>query len=202
MSILFTDNFNRDDGGLGGNYSTVSGDGSLTIFGNQLGWPGGGINVDYNNTVSWPNNQYAQLVMTTPSTTTDEGFGPAIRVNAGGDMYFAQSNTHEIRLYKRVSGSFTQLGSDGPAVAANDVIYIQANGTSLLVKQNGTTVIGPVTDSGVSSGSAGIWLATGDTNSRADDFEGGDISSAFQPDEDLWLPPFYVPENPSRLIFS
>jgi hypothetical protein len=91
-------------------------------------------------------------------------------------MYFAQTNTHETRLYKVVGGSFTQLGTDAAACSSGQTLRITCNGTAISVSVNGSTVIGPVTDSGIASGRAGIWSYKDATTPQADSFAFGDLS--------------------------
>lgn len=176
MSTLATDNFNRANSpNLGANWTIPTADANaLPITSNEV-TQGTFPAVEYYSAISWPNDQYAQLVMKSVSTTSDSGIGPAVRVTSGGNLYLAQATTVETRLYKRVSGIYTQLGSDGAGAAANDVIYIEVQGTSVLVKKNGVTVVGPVTDSAIGAGNAGIW-STNIANT-ADDWEGGDFAA-------------------------
>ncbi len=174
MTVLATDDFNRTDAAnLGANWTVPTGCTAIPVVSNQCSAGTWGPPIEFYNGVSWPDDQYAQLVITSVSTSTDSGMGPAVRVTSGGDAYFAQATTSEIRLYKRVSGGYTQLGSDAAAATANDVLYIEAQGTSILVKKNGSTIIGPVTDSSIASGNAGIW--TTDIANAGDDWEGGDF---------------------------
>jgi hypothetical protein len=60
---------------------------------------------------------------------------------------------------------------------ATDVIRIEVTGTSLTVKKNGSAVIGPITDSAISSGQAGVYGLDGGENKgdnwQADNIGGG-----------------------------
>lgn len=126
---------------------------------------------------TYPNDQWAQLTLgSVVESVTDNGLGPAVRMASGAlTAYFAQCNTHEIKLYKAISSTFTQLGTDAAAAAAGDVIYIEAQGTSILVKKNGTTIIGPITDSGIASGKAGMWCSQSATVPTGDNFLAGNF---------------------------
>lgn len=178
MSVLATDDFNRANGGLGANWTTTAGDSALRIVSNQAADAGSPANAGARYTaITWPNDQYAQVVCKTVDTVSDSGMGPVVRATSGGDMYLVQTNTTETRLYKRVSGGYTQLGSDGAVCAADDVLYVSAVGTTITVKKNGSTIIGPVTDSGISAGSAGLWASTGSESATGDDWEGGDFAA-------------------------
>jgi hypothetical protein len=115
----------------------------------------------YWSAAAWPNNGYSEVVLgTVISTVTDEGVGPSFRTQdpATSGKYLAQTNSHETRLYVTLTGStFTQLGSDGPAGAAGDRLRLICNGNQISVTLNGTVIIGPVTDTTLTSGNAGIW---------------------------------------------
>ena len=48
----------------------------------------------------------------------------------------------------------------------NDIIEIDANGTSITVKKNGSTIIGPITDSAIATGNWGMWMAADQARDR------------------------------------
>ena len=128
--------------------------------------------------VAFPDDQWAQVVIgTTANTASDEGGGPIVRGQAGGNVYLLQGNTVETRIYKRVGGSFTQLGTDGAAIAPGDTLYLEIQGTQLIAKKNDVTICGSPTDAAIATGSAGIWgseSAGGDV--LLDNFSGGDFA--------------------------
>lgn len=133
--------------------------------------------------LSWPNDQYSMAIIATAGTVTDQGTGVICRGATGsnGNLYLDQTNTHEIRKYKRVGGSYTQLASDGAAFANGDILYASSVGSSHTSKKGGaggTTVVGPVTDSAITAGNAGIW---GVNNGTLNDWEGGDFAGGFVP---------------------
>lgn len=178
MSVLASDNFNRANAAnLGANWSIPSGANGIPIVSNQI-TEGTFPAIEYYSAISWPNDQYVKLVLKTVSTVNDSGVGPAARVSAGGNLYFGQATTSEIRMYSLVSSSYTQLGSDAGAAATSDVIQLDASGTSLTLRKNTSVIVGPVTDSALGSGNAGIWNT--DIACTADDWEGGDFSGGTQ----------------------
>lgn len=174
MTVLATDDFNRADGAIGANWSNLA---DAFVIATNKARSGSGttdsITISTYTNATWPNNQYAQCVIGSPVAVSDEGVGPIIRCSDANNLYIAQGNTVETKLYKRVGGAFTQLGSDGAAVADGDTLYVEAQGTSILVKKNGSTIIGPVTDAALSAGNAGMWGTR--QAMRADDFAGGDF---------------------------
>lgn len=142
--------------------------------------------------VSAPNDQWAQFKMgSAVDSTSDEGCGPIIR-SSGTDFYLLQGNAVETRIYKRIGGTYTQLGSDGPAVAPGDVLYLEAQGTQLIAKKNSSTICGSPTDSARSSGGFGFWGAPLVGSDTLDDFAAGDFAGgAFPP-----VPSAFLPNNP------
>lgn len=88
-----------------------------------------------------------------------------------GDRYFA----------KKVAGTETQLGDSLVTVADSDLIRIEASGTTITCKINGSTIF-TVTDSSLSSGAAG-WGGEGNgaTSMFLDDWEGGNLGPAGTP---------------------
>jgi hypothetical protein len=172
VTILVSDDFNRANSGtLGGNWtdSTAFGAARISVASNEASAASGSNAVStYTGALvgggTWPADQYAEVVIgSTVSTVSDEGLGPQVRGHGTtADCYLCQSNTHETRVYicQSNGSSFAQLGSDGAAVATGDVIRVQAIGTSISASKNGTTIIGPVTDSNISSGTPGLWASS------------------------------------------
>jgi hypothetical protein len=186
VTILATDPFTgTSDAALSGNWTGFSGGApafiSLTLNGNEARNNGANVGAAYYSGITWPNDQYAEVVVgSVVSTATDEGLGPAVRMNAPAgnptSFYFAQTNTTETKLYRwNNSTGFTQLGSDGAPCTTGDLLRITANGTSLTVTKNGATICGPATDATNGSGSAGIWGTPVSGPGTLNSFEGGDL---------------------------
>lgn len=163
MTQLASDNFTRANGGLGANWtvnSSIGISGPLTISSNNAVSGSSGANMDVYTAVAAPNDGYAEITLgSAVDPTTDSGVWVIYRASTTAETgYFAQCNTVETRLYKMVAGVFTQLGSNGPAGAAGDVIRIICNGTAHTVTKNGTSII-TATDSAIASGGAAIGAA-------------------------------------------
>lgn len=181
MAVLATDNFDRANAStLGANWTDI--DAVFGITSNQASYRAVAFGLTEYTNVSAPNDQYAKCTLKTLVATTDEGPGPAVRISgtsASRNAYFGQCNTTEIRLYKVVAGTFTQLGTDAAPAAVNDVIEIDANGNQITLKKNGTTIIGPIADSSLTTGAWGLWATGGAADSVAvDNWEGGDFSAS------------------------
>jgi hypothetical protein len=173
VSVLATEDF-AGSGALSGNWTNYGGVNWARSSGLGATSSDVQLGIAAYTGVSTPNDQYAKCTIHTPTTTSDEGAGPAVRVTDVNNLYFAQGNTVETRLYKRVGAVFTQLGSDAAAVADGDLLYIEAQGTSLVVKKNGTSII-TATDSSLASGKGGLWGTR--QVETVDDFEVGDFAS-------------------------
>jgi len=130
---------------------------------------------------TFPDDQYCQLVVKAIGAGSDE-LGPAVRVGAGAANtgYYVGWNNTNFKLYKKIAGTNTELGSY-TAPVANDVVRIEASGTTITVKVNGATV-GSVTDSSISSGSGGIGAGgSGGTSNTGKLWEAGELSGGAAP---------------------
>lgn len=184
----WTDDFNRADGSLGANWWTSLGVSSGTagaILSNQLKMGGlctptdPGLIALFTGSGSLTNqkitakvygsgkNEQAGLVVRAPTQ------GSATWANGNG-FYLAYLHSNGagavdgIALYKFVAngsggGTYTQLGTTySTSLTAGDLIGLEANGTTIKVTLNGTTII-TQTDSTFSSGYAGFRQTQGNS---------------------------------------
>lgn len=88
------------------------------------------------------------------STNDSDGYFALRFENGGSDDY---------RLYKRVSGSWTQLGSSySAAITGTETLKLEMDGSDISAYLDGTLRIGPITDTALTaSGDCGISDATG-----------------------------------------
>jgi hypothetical protein len=175
MASLASDNFNRSNSSLTTPWiNSAGGFGSLAINTNVVG-TNSGANADseavYDGGITWPNDQYAEVVITTLGGADG---GPCIRAGSG-DGYFCTAFTGSTIELFRISGFAGIATYNGGGYSLNDVIRIEAQGTTIRVKQNGVTRI-TVTDSSVASGKPGIHLFDG--TMRVDTFDAGDFLAA------------------------
>jgi len=129
------------------------------------------------NADTFANNQYAQV--TVKAISGDTPMGPAVRCHASANTYYGfYGDSTASYLFKVVSGSWTQIGSNGSAVAVNDVLKLTVSGTTLTPTKNGSTTgtPGAQTDSSISSGYAGI-CGYHNSAARLDNWEGGNLST-------------------------
>lgn len=128
------------------------------------------------NADAFNDNQYSQGVVKGPYSAR---IGPAARIDTGGASTWYDYTYWEVdrQLAKVVAGSRTQLGSSGPAPAANKVVRLECSGTTITPIYDGSTdaSIGAQTDASISSGAAGIGGIAG-ADTRFDTWEGGNLA--------------------------
>lgn len=176
MTALATDNFNRANAAnLGANWTSNVAD--ITIASNKAtvtADPAG----EYNNTVTWPNDQYSQTIIST-LPGGGQSAGPTARNATDGSFYayVATFNTNS-ELFKSIVGvGYTTFSSAGPAITAGDVLKVRASSTAVSGDRNGTQQL-TTTDSSLTTGRAGI---CGFGSGVMDDFEGGDFATGSLP---------------------
>jgi hypothetical protein len=138
-----------------------------------------------NETIAWfarragtfTDNQYAQIKLA--KFASSSRIGVCVRANTTGTGYLLVASASEYLLIKRVSFSFVQLRAASLAFSVNDILSLEASGTTLTCKKNGTS-FWTATDSDIASGNPGV----ADLSSNAldftagDDWEGGDLVTA------------------------
>lgn len=180
MTII-TDNFNRADQNPPGNSSegwswNVLVGTQLQVLSNQLGVSTTAEDVGRAESNLASDNHYVQAtIIGTPSN-----WGILARFSSAvADTYYLgqATNTTTLELYKRVTGTFTQIGSAGSlTIASGDVIKLECNGTAIKVYQNGVQRIS-VSDSAI-SGNVRTGVRFGDNAQTLDDFSAADLGGA------------------------
>jgi Putative esterase len=156
-----TDNFNRANGALGANWTAMS-DGALTIASQVVKGGNGAYSGDIRTAETYGADQSSQVEVTSTQLSGGQWIGPAVRASSGGSnlylgIYFWNGGSPDLMLFKRTSGSFTQLGSSYPvsALAAGTQLTLTAVGSTITFAQNGTARI-TATDTSLTSGAPGI----------------------------------------------
>jgi hypothetical protein len=81
-------------------------------------------------------------------------------------------------LEKVVGGAVTNLGSSTTNFSANEVIRVEADGSSITGRINGATNVGPITDTAIAGNlRCGIfcYLDAAGSSVQLDSFEAGDL---------------------------
>ncbi len=152
---MATDNFNRADSGtLGANYAAT--DSNMQIVSNRaVGLADAAVNIVYRSAEAFSNDQYSEATLYHGGTSRSL---LCVRVNGSGDLYYADVNvdTASTTLWKRVSGSYTQIGGNFGAPTNGLVYKLEVIGTTLKIYQGGVQMSGSETDSSIASGKPGI----------------------------------------------
>jgi hypothetical protein len=93
-----------------------------------------------------------EVQATISTLNSDSAPGIVVRAVDANNFWNAQITgsglgATRVQLYKFSSGSPTSMGTSTAAVTAGDVIKVRASGNSIEVFNNGSSIIGPVTDS-------------------------------------------------------
>jgi len=183
MATLASDNFDRaNNATLGANWIVNTGD--FGIVSNQARATVDDSLSSYNGGVTWPNDQWSQATLNTAvGNAANNGTGTTVRgsASAGTDSaYEVYCSSAGTRLYKAVSGAFTQLGSDGATTwVAGNVCYLEIQGNAIVCKKGGsggTTAASNSGDTTFASGKPGIQFGHGGTTCDINDWSGGDFS--------------------------
>ncbi len=184
MTILATDNFNRANADPIGNPWTSAGDGGQFKIVSNAATPNalGSDCSAFENTVTWPNDQYSQAKVTVTGTDGGgRGIGVGVRMATNRNYYrlaIDHASSNNVRLNKKVNGTSTQIWLRTVTLVDGDTLYLEVQGTTLIAKLNGVEIGASATDSSLSSGAAGICYSSTATSASEDDWEGGDFSSA------------------------
>lgn len=182
FGATYSDDFNRADSGanacLGANWTCYAG-GSVSSTGFQIlsnqavvtasftdrkaKWSGGAV----------ANDQFSQITVVAVNAT-DYGQSVIARFVDGDNFYeFVALNSSLVRLRKWVAGVSATIDTQTLTVVNGDVMRIEVSGSSITCKINGSTVIGPITDTSFSSG--GIGFESSNT-ATFDNWTGGDLA--------------------------
>lgn len=184
---LASDAFTRaNENPLAGNWTTVPSSLNLKLLSNavQQADTTADHHVSYYNAVVWPNDQYSEVKLITCAASCFPG--AAVRASAAANTYYLGflfngfGAGQSCWIAKRVAGAQTTLstGDTTATWATTDLIYIEAQGTTLKCKHN-STVVSTITDSSIASGNAGIMIEddAGTPTATIDDWDGGNFSA-------------------------
>ena len=173
-----SDNFDRANGALGSNWTTVSGTGAPQIVSNTLRVrTAGALSSAYWSASTFSSDQFAQASLPNSSGTQ---YGPGIAVRLSGSKgyflwYGNSSNT--VSLWRMDSSSSETLLKQSASLTvspSSDVWKIQAVGSTISGYQNGKLVV-QATDTNITSGSPGVWLYY--SSNQIDNWSGGDVTT-------------------------
>lgn len=184
---LATDNFDRADANdLGVNWTEITGDPGFNISANRA--VPDSLGADHGerySALTWPDDQYAQVVLAAlDGTGAETGGGPALRVATDGanTLYrfpASASTTVGATYAKIVAGLYTLIAQRDADFVVGDTFYAEIQGTQAVIKKNGVQIGAALpTDGGITAGAAGIAYSSTMTDLDLDDWEGGDFAAA------------------------
>jgi hypothetical protein len=181
MALPATEDFTGAAAALSGSWTQQNGATTVNKNGSGAGvCSGGAQSFAFWNADTFNAAQYAQLKIV--SVTTDTQYDDVgVRMSGTGGSYNAYvvytdgaSGTLHTAIAKEVAGSETELLALTVTLAANDILRIEVNGTTISAYKNGV-LIASTTDATFSSGSAGLGLFN--TTASVDNWEGGNLVS-------------------------
>ena len=179
MALPATDGFAAANGTALTTYSAswTNNGSTFAIFSNALRCSNAAEGAAHWNADTFSNDQYATA--TVVAITNVSYIGVSVRCHATATTFYGfEANSNDASyLFKYVAGVSTQLGSTGAVFTVTDVLRLEASGTTITPKVDGSTLNPPgaQTDSSISSGFAGVVGAGSDTGSRIDNWEGGNL---------------------------
>jgi len=172
------DNFNRANGSLGSNWTSVfTGNGSLVISGGTVkGGNAEAVTASRWSAPSFSNNQIVQMSVSHASHFIGVEMRSSGTTTASTNAYFCGESSTALSLYRISSGALTQLATTA-ITAGSDTIIGTATGASLTcssVSNSFVTTTITATDGSIASGAPGIqihdttgvgtnWIAAGTT---------------------------------------
>ncbi len=145
--------------GLPSQFTTQSGAffSDTTAGAYPVGFDANGDASVYQNTVTWPNDQYSEVKMSGTSISGAQQIGPAVRMSTSADTWyqFYPLTGSLARIVKIVAGTATILRSVSYTFVQGDVFRLEVQGNLLVGRVNGT-VIATAFDSSIASGKAGF----------------------------------------------
>ena len=177
-----SDDFNRADGGLGSNWTAMSGGGLAISSQVAVGTSGsGGDTGDIWTGSSFGSDQFSQITLTSAQPTGGQWIAAAVRAQNSGlsayaGLYFWNYGNPELMLFKRSSGNWTQLGGvySSGVLPAGMQLQVKAAGLTISFIENGVQRLS-VTDTSLTGGAPGI-MASGPT--AADNWSGGSATGS------------------------
>jgi len=130
---------------------------------------------------TFDNNQYAFITILANSTG-DNGIGPSCRCAAGAvatyyGLYASTQGGGWLQLFKNITGTWTQFGSNDFGIAGGEGLRLEVNGTTLHPTRNGAAPsFGDFVDSAIPSGWGGVTGYSGGTAADGDNWEAGNLT--------------------------
>lgn len=172
MSTLFSDNFNRADGGLGANYTDLIA--GMAISSNQVAGAAGDAATYYNGGTPAA-NCWAQITFV---TKTALGGNLGLRLNAGTfDTYFFSALTGSASISRQDAGVPTVLGSTFTTPSNGAVVRVEMRGATISVYYD--DVLQTTRTDGTYSAPGRTFFSCNGSAHRYDDFATGSLPTIY-----------------------
>lgn len=178
-----TDNFNRTETPMAGNWTLVTSEPGTMDLNATVCIPHD-TSTDsayYYNAITPANNQFAQAKITvTGSSGGGSGLGVLVRCSTSARTYYTvvmdSAASNNIELAKMVAGTYTTLSGWPRTITyvAGATLKLSITGTTITVTYNGAAVGADTTDSSIASGRWGVRFSSSDSGPSMDDFAGGE----------------------------
>ena len=173
----FTDNFNRADGAVGSNWTTLTGVNALQVISNQVNAAAVAPNIAGGHvataTATFAADQEAECQIS--AWNPFDRCGPGVRMS-GDNGYIAYAfSTTNLSIQRMDGGALTGLGSAYNWGGTSSLVRLSVEGTTVKLFVDGVERVS-VTDSTHATGQPGLYYNRGDSGlTRLDDFYATDL---------------------------
>ena len=178
MALPASDNFNRSNGSIGSNWTTITGENALVIASNHAAGSADPSGM-YWSADAFGSDQYCQASL----VSTNDYVSILCRVSPSQQTYYGLNIEHAGWYFlKYVNGVGSLIGSfQSRSIVNGDVWRLEAVGSTLRVSVNGALLSYSVDDASVASGSPGIEIDTGSSAYGWDNWGCGNVGGGFLP---------------------
>lgn len=164
MTTLASDNFTRANGGLGANWTTISGFvapqiSSDVVITNAIGTD----SAAFYSAITWPNDHYSEFTIVSNSTSSDATI-PIVRCSpSAATFYYALiagplGSGITVQIKSSIAGTHAVLSTGTATINTGNIVRLDVLGDALTLSVNGNSVLTAAGGGAVSSGSPGFWI--------------------------------------------
>lgn len=180
-TTLASDDFNRADGALGSNWTTIVSTTAPAIVSNTIHDQGAAASSGafYSGVPNWPSDSWAQITLVTQEASAgSQGVGLRIQPAAySGYLGFFDAGTGNLRIRRVDAGAATNLVAVAYTFAANDVLRFEAIASQLRLYINDVLKLATF-DTTYKTGSAGYIGFRQAADNSCDDWSAGSFDIA------------------------
>ncbi len=177
--LTASDNFDRPDGPLGRDWTSIT-DGAMAISSGAVIGSAGQLTGELWTADAFTSDQYSQIEVTSTQLSGDQWIGLVVRAQDGGQDAYAgiydwNRGSPKLELFKRVSGASVRIGAvfRCGALPAGTQLELAVVGSAISLLENGVVVIS-ASDATLYGGAPGI---IADGSAEATGWSGGDAAT-------------------------